>query len=104
MKSHALLLPFLGLSLLLAPGCGGPKLSEADIGQPVFELPKLPGSDKPFPMPELDTATEVTDGKADIVGPAAPSKAPVKSSPTQPPGEQSPSGQPAPPVPVAPTP
>ena len=37
----------------LIPGCG-PKLSKEELGKVVFEVPKVPGSETPFPMPELD--------------------------------------------------
>ena len=49
LKSNTFLLVALACSLVALGGCGGPQLSDAEIGKPVFELPKLPGSDKPYP-------------------------------------------------------
>jgi hypothetical protein len=44
------------LIILLACGGCGPRLSEKDVGSPIFEIPKLPGSDTPYPLPQLDDA------------------------------------------------
>jgi hypothetical protein len=49
-----LCLLFLLVSLL---GCG-PKLSRQDLGIVVFEIPKVAGADKPYPLPEWFTPTE----------------------------------------------
>lgn len=44
----------LALGLVLGAavtGCG-PAVSEKDLGKIVFELPKIPGADQPYPLPE----------------------------------------------------
>ena len=49
------------LILLLVPlstaGCG-PTLQPEDLGTVETKVPKLPGSEVPFPMPELDTPAD----------------------------------------------
>jgi hypothetical protein len=51
---------------VLLGGCG-PELSKGDLGQVVFELPKVAGSDKPYPMPQLgrpqDSGTQGIKGE-----------------------------------------
>jgi hypothetical protein len=50
----------LGLLAFLAAilgGCG-PALSKSDLGTVVFEIPKVAGADKPYPMPKLGPADE----------------------------------------------
>ncbi len=46
-------LVWLGLLPIIAGGCG-PRLTSADLGTIVREIPKVPGADKPYPMPQLD--------------------------------------------------
>jgi hypothetical protein len=48
-----------GLLVLMAPlvGCG-PELSKSDLGAVVYELPKVAGSDEPYPLPQLGPAPE----------------------------------------------
>jgi hypothetical protein len=41
-----------GLSLA---GCGA-ELSKADLGTVVFEVPKVPGTEEPYEMPQLGPA------------------------------------------------
>jgi len=38
-------------------GCG-PKLSERDLGTVIYELPKVPGAEKPYQMPQLGLPSE----------------------------------------------
>jgi hypothetical protein len=49
-----LLVSLLGLSAFLI-GCG-PQLSESDLGTVVFEVPKVAGSEEPYPLPQLGTS------------------------------------------------
>jgi hypothetical protein len=42
----------LAMLLLFLSGCG-PELSKGDLGTVVYELPKVAGADKPYPMPRL---------------------------------------------------
>ena len=51
------LAPLLGLLAILLSfaGCES-KIPKQDLGKVVFEVPQVPGSEKPFPMPELDPA------------------------------------------------
>ena len=39
--------------LTLVPGGCGPNVTTEDLGQIVFEVPEVPGADKPYDMPEL---------------------------------------------------
>jgi hypothetical protein len=55
-------------SLLCAWGCG-PRLDPKDLGKPVFEIPVLPGSEAPYPLPRLDEPAAATG--ADPPGPVA---------------------------------
>jgi hypothetical protein len=49
---------FLGLFLLaFLAGCG-PQVSKSDLGPVVFEVPKVAGSDEPYPMPQLGPPLE----------------------------------------------
>jgi hypothetical protein len=45
----------LGLLTLLVTICGcGPEISKHELGTVVFgDVPKVPGADKPYPLPEL---------------------------------------------------
>ncbi|MCD4727728.1 MAG: hypothetical protein K8R46_08705 [Pirellulales bacterium] len=52
---------FLVLSICLA-GCG-PELSERDLGTVVDEMPKVAGSEKPYPMPQLGPSSEDEETK-----------------------------------------
>jgi hypothetical protein len=47
-------LQLLGLAALAAAlgGCG-PEVSKSDLGTVGFDVPKVAGADKPFPMPKL---------------------------------------------------
>ncbi len=51
-------------------GCG-PSLKTEDLGTVEMKVPKLPGSDGPYPIPELepaaDSAAESTSKPADLV-------------------------------------
>jgi hypothetical protein len=42
---------------LALPGCA-PKLDPREYGEVIHELPKLPGAEEPYPLPELDEPTE----------------------------------------------
>ena len=41
------------------PGCA-PKLRPREYGQVIHDLPKLPGAEKPYPLPELDEPKETS--------------------------------------------
>jgi hypothetical protein len=43
----------IGLMLATVGGCG-PRLSSPEFGTILHEIPKVPGTDKPYPMPQLD--------------------------------------------------
>lgn len=43
--------------LMCLTGCG-PELSQQDLGHVVYEVPKVAGADKPYPMPELGPPVE----------------------------------------------
>lgn len=60
--------------LLLLSGCG-PQVAQEDLGKIVYEVPKMPGSDKPYPLPPL----EVSDASRGQAGesPAQPAKLPA---------------------------
>jgi hypothetical protein len=50
-------------TMLASGGCGR-AASDEDLGTVVFEIPKVPGADTPFSMPELgadDDATSTPD-------------------------------------------
>ena len=51
-----------GLTLLVGVlgGCG-PELSKSELGDVQFDVPKVAGADKPYPMPKLGTADEKND-------------------------------------------
>lgn len=40
------------ITLFVVGGCG-PRVLPEDLGQVVFEVPDVPGADKPYDMPEL---------------------------------------------------
>ena len=42
------------LACLLPVGCG-PKIAKKDLGDAVFEIPNVPGSEHPYPLPALET-------------------------------------------------
>ncbi len=37
---------------MVVPGCG-PAVAKSDLGDIVYEVPTVPGTDKPFPIPEV---------------------------------------------------
>jgi hypothetical protein len=41
------------LTGISAAGCGA-QVSKADLGTVIFELPKIPGVEEPYQMPQLD--------------------------------------------------
>ena len=41
---------------IFAPGCG-PALKQEDLGTVIHEVPHVPGSEKPFPVPGVDENT-----------------------------------------------
>jgi hypothetical protein len=63
MRLRLSLLTILVLALICPTGCG-PALSESDLGTPVFEIPKIPGADKPYRMPQLEPTHEKENDKA----------------------------------------
>ncbi len=42
----------LGIVLLGLSGCG-PSVSREQLGEILFEVPKVPGSDEPYPLPDI---------------------------------------------------
>jgi hypothetical protein len=57
--SFWLLLQLCGLAVVVVVlgGCGR-ELSKSDLGTVVFEVPKVAGADKPYPMPKLGPPDE----------------------------------------------
>jgi len=53
---------FFGLGLLSILGCEQ-RIPKEDLGTVVFEIPTVPGAEKPPPMPELDGLPD-SDGSA----------------------------------------
>jgi hypothetical protein len=54
-----------GTLLALALLCLGPsgcesEVSKGDLGTVVFEVPKVPGAEKPYVFPQLEQATEAS--------------------------------------------
>jgi len=50
---HWIVLGLLAVPGMLTSGCQ-PAGSEEELGTIVYEVPKVPGSEKPLPMPELN--------------------------------------------------
>jgi hypothetical protein len=48
--------------LLLLGGCG-PELSKHELGTVVFEVPKVSGSEGPYPMPQLQPTPAVKESQ-----------------------------------------
>jgi hypothetical protein len=46
------------LILLISPAGCGPALSETDLGTVTFEMPKVPGADAPYRMPQLEAPAQ----------------------------------------------
>ena len=46
-----------GLLAVTASGCG-PKLSEEELGTVIFEVPKVPGTEEPYELPEAAPALQ----------------------------------------------
>jgi hypothetical protein len=63
--------------LLVVPGCG-PQVAREDLGKIVYEVPKVPGSDKPYPLPPLESSPAPRGPAGET--PAQPAK-PVSDSP-----------------------
>jgi len=51
----------LGVVLLAMAGCG-PSVSQDDLGELQFEVPKVSGSEKPYKLPEIK-APSSSEGK-----------------------------------------
>ncbi len=87
-----------GMLLSVLAGCGA-RISPAELGKIDRDIPKLPGTDKPWPMPELDEPATEDSADAAADAPAAslhtepaPSEPapPDKTQPAQPPAETAP--------------
>ena len=63
MRTRLLLLLLGSQSVLLAGGCG-PRLSHEDLGTVVYEIPAVPGAEKPYTVPGLDEEPMQADGDA----------------------------------------
>lgn len=95
MKASVLRLAALGCWLSAVVGCGGPRLSDKEIGQPIYELPKLPGADEPYPMPELDNPDAgVTTDDSEVGPKPAPKPADAEKAQSPPAGEPTPATPP----------
>ncbi len=46
-----ILLGVLAVAVAL-PGCG-PAVPNSELGEKVYEVPKVPGADEPYPIPEV---------------------------------------------------
>jgi len=51
MRPSLLLMSLTLPGMLLVAGCG-PAIPKEDLGTPVFEVPKVPGTDKPYHLPD----------------------------------------------------
>lgn len=51
MRVFCLLAVAVLLVVPLATGCG-PAVPASELGQTVFEVPKVPGAEEPYPLPE----------------------------------------------------
>jgi hypothetical protein len=47
----------LAIFVIVLGGCGA-ELSRSDLGTVVFEVPRVAGADKPYPMPKLGPPNE----------------------------------------------
>ena len=52
--SAVLYLAICAAACCLLPGCNPAKPSAEDLGTVTYEIPKLPGDEKPYAVPELD--------------------------------------------------
>jgi hypothetical protein len=50
----------IGLLPFTVTGCG-PRLNSSEFGTILHEIPKVPGADKPYPMPQLDEPKPAAD-------------------------------------------
>ncbi len=48
------------IAIFTLPGCG-PSVSQEDLGTLVFDVPKVPGSDEPYPLPVDDTPADAAE-------------------------------------------
>jgi hypothetical protein len=46
---------FLLSACLISAGCG-PAVSQEDLGKVVYGVPAVPGTDAPYPLPELEVS------------------------------------------------
>jgi hypothetical protein len=60
--ARVLSLILLAFSITAVLGCG-PKVAREELGHVVFEVPKVPGSDKPFEMPQLQESPPIGDSQ-----------------------------------------
>ena len=51
MKLKTAFFNVLAITSACCPGCG-PQLDPEDLGTVIFEVPKVPGADEPYPLPE----------------------------------------------------
>lgn len=78
------------LAILLAAlsGCG-PRIDQAELGEISKTLPAVPGTDQPYPLPELDVPSAVDAAAAGGKPEEAPEK-PENAAENAAPAEQSP--------------
>lgn len=63
MHSTKLVFTLLALLLLFStPGCA-PRIPPEELGEVMKELPALPGTDQPYPLPELEPPSSVEAAK-----------------------------------------
>ena len=61
MRQSVLVVLGIGLAAVLlgVVGCR-PAASPEELGTVVYEVPKIPGSDAPYPMPQVDSVADAT--------------------------------------------
>ena len=79
----------LGVMLLALSGCG-PRIDQAELGQISKSLPVVPGTDQPYPLPELDVPSAVDAAAAAGNKPEETPEKPEKAAETAAPADQAP--------------
>ena len=51
-----------GSVALATAGCGGPRLTEEDLGEVIDHLPEVPGAEKPYKLPEFEAVPPTDPG------------------------------------------
>lgn len=58
---------FLLLACLISAGCG-PAVSQEELGKVVYGVPAVPGTEAPYPLPELKVSASEGGGRGDHDG------------------------------------